>query len=121
ADRVICADFRQALAELTLTPLTYLVIVTRGHRHDKVCLRQVVTQPAAYIGMIGSRRRVRILLDELKAEGILPEYLSRVHSPIGLAIGAETPAEIAVSILAEIVAARNGTKGQSLQLVKGSD
>ncbi|HEX3032911.1 MAG TPA: XdhC/CoxI family protein [Bacillota bacterium] len=103
AERVICDSFEKALKGLEITPDTYIVIVTRGHRHDRVCLEQVVSSPAGYLGMIGSRRRVKALLADLEADGVSPELLNRIHAPIGLAIGAETPAEIAVSIIGEII------------------
>ncbi|MGC7872023.1 XdhC family protein [Desulfosporosinus sp. SYSU MS00001] len=103
ADTVICADFAQALERITITPQTFVVIVTRGHRYDKVCLEKVIRQPAAYIGMIGSRKRVKALKAELEEEGVSAELLQNLHSPIGLKIGAETPEEIAVSILSELI------------------
>jgi xanthine dehydrogenase accessory factor len=83
---------------------SYLIIVTRGHASDEVVLEQVVKLPVAYIGMIGSRSKVKAILDHLKAEGVEQEMIDRVHSPIGLKINAETPEEIAVSIMAEIIA-----------------
>lgn len=103
ADRIVCNNFASALQEISITPSTYIVIVTRGHRYDYECLREVIASPAAYIGMIGSRRRVQGVKERLLAEGVAPELLERLHAPIGLAIGAETPAEIAVSIIAEII------------------
>jgi xanthine dehydrogenase accessory factor len=103
ADRVICDNFEKAIDSITFNPQTFVVIVTRGHRYDKVCLRKVIHQPVAYIGMIGSRRRVKALKAELEAEGIPGELLQRLYSPIGLNIGAETPEEIAVSILSELI------------------
>ncbi|EEG77314.1 XdhC family protein [Dethiobacter alkaliphilus] len=104
-ERVICADFVPALDSITTWENTYIVIVTRGHRHDKLCLKAVAEKPAAYVGMIGSRRRVKTVLQELIDEGVAEKAVEKVHSPIGLDIGAQTPAEIAVSILAEIVCA----------------
>lgn len=102
-DEVICESFASALDKIPIDPSTYIVIVTRGHRHDYYCLRRVISSPAAYIGMIGSSRKVKGIIEGLEAEGIPRERLARVHAPIGLDIGAETPAEIAVSILAEII------------------
>lgn len=103
ADRVICDNFEQALAGFDIGPGTYTVIVTRGHEHDRDCLRMVTKRPAAYIGMIGSRRKVKAVMKQLAEEGIPPEKLAAVFSPIGLDIGAETPEEIALSIMAEVV------------------
>lgn len=116
ASQVICQDFGQALREIQIGPETFVVIVTRGHRHDHLCLRQVVTQPSAYVGMIGSRHRVRALMAQLQEEGIPAELLERVHSPIGLDIAAETPEEIAVSIIAELIKIHRGGKAQSMKI-----
>lgn len=103
ADRILCDDFERALDSITINPQTYVVIVTRGHRYDKVCLRKVIHQPAGYIGMIGSRKRVKALKEELEREGVSSEALLKLYSPIGLKIGAETPEEIAVCILGELI------------------
>lgn len=103
ADKVICNDFLHALADIELSSKSFIIIVTRGHRHDKQCLRAVVNRPNAYIGMIGSKRRVKALMAEMHNEGIPHEALTKVHSPIGVDIGAQTPEEIAVSILAEVI------------------
>jgi len=103
ADTVICNNFEQAIDGITINPQTFVVIITRGHRYDKVCLQKVIHQPAAYIGMIGSRKRVKALIAELEEEGVPSELLKKLYSPIGLKIGAETPEEIAVSILGELI------------------
>ncbi|WP_258358487.1 XdhC family protein [Moorella sulfitireducens] len=103
ADRIICKNFTAALQDIKITPATFIVIVTRGHRYDYECLRAVIASPAAYIGMIGSRRRVRGVKERLVEEGVGEDLLERIHAPIGLDIGAETPTEIAVSIMAEII------------------
>ncbi len=95
-------------AEYGLGPTAYLVIVTRGHRHDGVVLAQALATRAAYVGMIGSRRKREAIFQAMREKGFAPDDLARVHSPIGLAIGAETPEEIAVSIIAELIAARAG-------------
>jgi xanthine dehydrogenase accessory factor len=84
------------------------VIVTRGHALDEEVLRAVIDSDAAYVGMIGSRRKVRIIFGHLRDDGIDEALIERVHSPIGLDIGSETPAEIAVSILAELIRERRG-------------
>ena len=108
---LIADDFVVALQSLQITPASHIVIVTRGHRHDEICLQEVIAKPARYIGMIGSRRRTTTIRERLKREGIAPELLRRVHAPIGLDIGALTPEEIAVAILAEIVLTRRGGTG----------
>jgi xanthine dehydrogenase accessory factor len=99
------------LQSLNITPATHIVIVTRGHRHDEICLQAVIDQPARYIGMIGSRRRTTTIRERLKREGVAPELLRRVHAPIGLDIGALTPEEIALAIMAEVVLVRRGGTG----------
>lgn len=108
ADNVICGDFTKVLSEYPITTNTFIVIVTRGHKQDEISLRAVARSPARYIGMIGSRRRVTAVLQHLLAEGVPRAAIERVHTPIGLDIGAETPAEIAVSIIAEIIKERRG-------------
>src|SRR5262245_56751443 len=109
--RLVTSDFTEALRELKITQASHVVIVTRGHRHDEICLREVIEKPARYIGMIGSRRRATTIRDHMRGEGVGAENLRRVHSPIGLDIGAITPEEIALAILAEIVLARRGGSG----------
>jgi xanthine/CO dehydrogenase XdhC/CoxF family maturation factor len=109
--RLITGDFTEALRALKITQASHLVIVTRGHRHDEICLREVIEKPARYIGMIGSRRRATTIREHMRREGVGAEHLRRVHSPIGLDIGAITPEEIALAILAEIILARRGGSG----------
>ena len=111
ADQVIADDFGPTLANLKITRATYIVIITRGHQYDEESLMEVAESPAAYIGMIGSRRRVQAVSDNLAAIGFNREKLDRVRAPIGLEIGAQTPEEIAVSIMAEIIAVRRGGRG----------
>ena len=114
ADKVIRGRFDEVLRDLPVDRSTYIVCVTRGHKHDETSLRQVVGKPAAYIGMIGSRRRVSAVLQHLVEEGADPEAVARVRTPIGLDIGAETPEEIAVAIMAEVIQVRRGGSGQPL-------
>jgi len=109
--RLITGDFTEALRALRITQASHVVIVTRGHRHDEICLREVIEKPARYIGMIGSRRRATTIREHMRREGVGAEDLRRVHSPIGLDIGAITPEEIALAILAEITLARRGGSG----------
>src|SRR5680860_199222 len=110
AEQVICATFSKALAEMAWLANTYVVIVTRGHRWDEECLRGVIEKPLDYLGMIGSLRRVKAVLEKIVEEGFSSEAAESVHSPIGLNIGAQTPAEIAISIMAEIINQRRGGK-----------
>jgi len=106
ARQVIAEDFDKALASLAPAESAYLVIATRGHRDDMRVLRWAVQTPARYIGMIGSKRKAITVYRALIAEGLEPALFDRVHSPVGLDIGAITPEEIAVSILAELIAVR---------------
>ena len=106
AARVVCAPFLKALDALGSRESDYYVILTRGHAHDRDCLEHVLRGKYAYAGMIGSRTKVAAVKAALEAAGIAREILDGVHSPIGLSIGAQTPAEIAVSILGEIIQER---------------
>ena len=116
ADRIVVADFADPFGGIEIGPRSHVVLVTRGHRYDYDCalaLARAGAEPA-YVGMIGSRRRVRAAFELLAAEGFDEERLARIHAPIGLDIGAETPAEIAVAIAAEIVLATRGGTGEPL-------
>ena len=106
ARQVIAEDFDEGLKKLSPGESSYIVIATRGHRDDMRVLRWVVQTPARYIGMIGSKRKAITVYRELVKEGLKPELFDRVHSPVGLDIGAITPEEIAVSIAAELIGMR---------------
>jgi len=108
AQETLAMEFPGLMQKLPIDEAAYLVIVTRGHMHDKTVLEQALRTNARYIGMIGSRRKRDIIYRKLLEEGFTEEDLARVHAPIGLDIGAETPAEIAVSIVAELIVARAG-------------
>ena len=110
ADNVICDTFANGLAQIPSDDDTYFVIVTRAHRWDRECLRIISGKPHAYVGMMGSKRRVSLVLNELRKEGIPEEFLGSVCTPIGLKIGAETPEEIAVSVMAQIIEIKNWDK-----------
>ncbi|OGO50797.1 MAG: hypothetical protein A2148_03720 [Chloroflexi bacterium RBG_16_68_14] len=114
ADRVICGGLVEELRRFPIDASTYIVLVSRGHKQDELSLREVVASDAAYVGMIGSVRRVSTVLTHLAREGCPREALERVHTPIGLDIGAETPEEIAVSVVAELIAVRRGGSGRKL-------
>lgn len=114
--RVICQDFAAFFASYQLHRLSHIVLVTRGHKLDEDCLRALVGRGSPfYLGMIGSRRRTRAVLEELRAEGVGPDWLARIYAPIGLNIGALTPEEISVSILSEMILIRRGGRGGSLR------
>lgn len=106
AREVISEDFELALKKVEPTESSYIVIVTRGHRDDMRVLRWAVQTPARYIGMIGSKRKVLTTYKELENQGLSPELFDRVKAPVGLEIGAVTPEEIAVAIVAEMIAFR---------------
>ncbi|MFP4020851.1 MAG: XdhC family protein [Halanaerobium sp.] len=106
ADQLLLLPYIDYFSNVLISENDYLVIVTRGHQHDYQVLKNVINSEAAYIGMIGSSRKIKNVYDQLREDGISEEKLSEVHSPIGLEIGSETPAEIAVAIAAELVAVR---------------
>lgn len=120
AHALLSMDFSRPFEGLVLHRWTHVVLVTRGHKYDYECLRRVLHADSlpAYIGMIGSRRRVRATFDALLAEGISRDRLAQVHAPIGLDIGGETPAEIAVSVAAELVHHWRGGTGRPLSQVE---
>jgi xanthine dehydrogenase accessory factor len=109
AREVVAEDFDQACARLIPSESSYIVIVTRGHRDDMRVLRWAVQTPARYIGMIGSKRKTIAIYKELINEGMDPVLFERVSAPVGLEIGAVTPEEIAVAIVAELIAVRRGS------------
>lgn len=119
ADRVICGDFEETLKALESDSNTYFVMVTRGHKQDELSLRVVLGKPWAYAGMIGSKRRTGAVLQHLEEEGFPRALLDRVNTPIGLDIGAETPEEIAVSIVAELIMVRRGGTGRQMYYRRG--
>lgn len=103
ADEVLVQDFKSASSQFQIDESSYIVIVTRGHLSDEMVLEWAIKTKARYIGMIGSKKKVKTVYSHLQSRGISQEMLKRVHAPIGLEINAETPEEIAVSILAEII------------------
>lgn len=119
ANQVIAADFEATIATLHPSASSFLVIVTRGHRDDMRVLGWAVKTAARYVGMIGSRRKVLSIYNELEKAGMERELFERVHAPIGLDIGAVTPEEIGVAIVAEMIAVRRNVtvtgKSKSLQ------
>ncbi|MCR5789250.1 MAG: XdhC family protein [Lachnospiraceae bacterium] len=126
ADEVIASPFEQALREVYSDPFTYFVIVTRGHRWDEACLRVISEKKHAYIGMMGSKARIRVVKENLLNEGYDPEILGSLYAPIGLRIGSETPEEIAVSVMAEIIQVKSGAKDSPfpkdiLRAINGSE
>jgi len=120
---VIAADFAVSLRDLNLNHSTFVVVITRGHEHDADCLMEILKKETAYVGLIGSRRRVRFVLEMLEKKGIAKERLQEVFTPIGTPIGAESPEEIALSIIAELVCVRRkgSQQARALRTVVGID
>lgn len=113
--RCIVGDIGQqlkALASKEIGPSVYALIVTRGHAHDEEALFHLATTAAGYVGLIGSKRKIKLIFDDLRARGIQRDVLKKVHAPLGLDIGSQTVMEIAVSIVAELIAVRN--RGQTI-------
>jgi xanthine dehydrogenase accessory factor len=108
ATEVVVEDIPTWIGRSALPPHAYVVIVTRGHTNDLEALRALAPRDLRYLGLIGSRAKVARIYDALTADGMPADSLSRVHAPIGLDIGAVTPQEIAVSILAELIAVKHG-------------
>jgi xanthine dehydrogenase accessory factor len=107
AKRLIVGPIDTALSGLEIDSSTFCIIVTRGHNHDEEALYHLAETPAGYVGMIGSKRKIKLIFDDLLAEGVSREALARVHAPLGFNIGSQTVPEIAVSIVAELIAYRN--------------
>jgi xanthine dehydrogenase accessory factor len=103
---VVAGEFDDVVKQIAPTETSFIVIATRGHRGDMRVLRWAVDAPARYVGMIGSRRKVLAIYQELEKEGVAPGKFDRVHAPIGFDIGATTPEEIAVAVVAEMIAVR---------------
>ena len=110
ADEIIIGDIAEELRNYPVDHLTYAVIVTRGHQHDEEALHSVVESNARYVGLIGSRRKIKLIYDDLRDMGISEETLAKVYAPIGLDINSKTVPEIAVSIAAQLIQVRNSTK-----------
>lgn len=106
ADEIIVESIEKALKHIKITPSTYIIIVTRGHLQDQEVLASVIKSDAAYLGMIGSRKKNATVFQHLEEQGVSEQELKKVHAPIGIDIGAQTPEEIAVSIIAEIIQVR---------------
>lgn len=112
AGQVLCDSFEHAIQQLRITKYDFVCVITRGHRHDALCLRALLSgDMPRYLGLIGSRRRTIELFKLLEEEGYDREKIDSIHTPIGLAIGAETPKEIAISILAELILHRSSQSG----------
>ncbi len=120
ADEVICADFEEALDAFPITSDTSIVLVTRGHKQDELSLRKCLGRGARYLGMIGSRRRSATVLEHLVEEGFDRDEIARVRTPIGLDIHAESPEEIAIAVMAEVIMLRKGGEGAPMYYRKAA-
>lgn len=109
AERLIIGDVGATLKQMgpALTPAHFCLVVTRGHNHDEEALFHLAPTAASYVGMIGSKRKIKLIFEDLLAKGISQEALKRVHAPLGFEIGSQTVPEIAISIVAELIACRN--------------
>ena len=107
ADQVFCGDYRELLQQIPDSSDNYFVCMTRGHRFDRDCLLEILKKPHAYVGMMSSRKRSFLMKKDLVQEGFSEELAESLHAPIGLSIGAQTPAEIALSVISEIVKVRS--------------
>ena len=116
ATHIIADDYNNSFKQLNFTNRTFIVIVTHGHQHDEQVLQKCIQKQFFYLGMIGSKHKVATVLKNLEKKGTSPELISKVHSPIGLKIGAETPFEISISILAEIIAIRQNVSVDSFSM-----
>lgn len=112
ADKIIVKETKEALTYFNINPSTYIIVLTRGHLKDEEVLTSVIRSGAAYIGMIGSRKKNTTIFQRLAKKGISQEELKKVHAPIGIDIGAQTPEEIAVSIIAQIIQYRGSHKSK---------
>jgi xanthine dehydrogenase accessory factor len=115
ADSFRVGPWEEVLGNLTVNSSSFLFVATREHQFDLICLRFAVQSPARYIGMLGSRKKTRMLFDTLEKEGIDRANLERVFVPVGLDIGSETPEEIAISIAAEMIAVRKNIDIRSMK------
>lgn len=113
AKEIICGEFSEVMQNVNYGKDSYYIIATRGHSHDGICLVDALKKPHTYIGMIGSRRKVAVLNEHLRSLGFTDEEISSVHTPIGLSIGAQTPEEISISIMAEVIGVRRTEKIES--------
>lgn len=107
ADDVLLNSFPEGIATIENQENTFYVVVTRGHQYDLACLSAIAKKQSAYVGMMGSRKRALLAKETLQKEGICQAFIEKIHTPIGMEIHAETPNEIAVSIMAEVIAYKN--------------
>lgn len=112
AEEIVIDDFSEVVDKLSFTGAEYAVVVTRGHKHDATILEKLLLKPTKYVGMIGSRRKNKLIFDHLMTKGVTSEEIARVHAPVGIDLGSETPQEIALSIAAQLVQVRRNCGDQ---------
>ena len=110
AERLESGEFNKLIDSYDFNDYTYVTIVTRGHLQDAECVKSIIRKNKKYLGLIGSRRKISLILEDLHESGYTKEEIDKIHAPIGLDIGAETPEEIAISIMAEIIGEKYGKK-----------
>lgn len=108
AVRIVCAPYAQALQHITFSDSTYIVIMTHGHENDELLLRACIGEKYKYLGLIASKRKVSLFFEKMEQDGIKRDILAGIYMPVGFDIGSDTPAEIAVSIVAQLIAVRGG-------------
>lgn len=113
AERIVVTDFGTAFSDIPVDSNTFILIVTRGHSHDQIATEQAVQTPARYVGLVGSRRKIKLIVENLLERGLTKGHFKNLVAPIGLPIGSETPEEIAVSVVAELIAVRKGVHQRS--------
>ncbi len=113
AQELVVGPYESGLEEIQISQTSFVLVVTRGHSHDQTALEQAIQTQARYVGLVGSRRKIQLIVKNLIEKGYAPEAFDRLYAPIGLAIGSETPEEIAVSVVAEVVAIRKGVHQRS--------
>ncbi len=116
ANQILCKPYGQALKELTFDANTFVVVVTNSHAYDELVLKHCAPLKSAYLGAIGSDTKTKKILGDLKKEGISPQVIEGIHMPIGLNIGAQTPEEIGISIMAELIAVKYDANVQAASM-----
>ncbi len=113
AQEVIVDSFAKSLKQTAVTDNSFILIVTRGHGHDQIALEKAIGSNARYVGLLGSRRKIQIIVENLVRKGCSRKAFAKLYAPIGIEIGSETPEEIAISVLAELIAIRKGVHGRN--------
>lgn len=107
-DEVVLSEFPEAFEHVSVDENCYILVVTRGHKHDQAATEAAIRTPARYVGLVGSRRKIKLIVEALLEKSIAADLFEKLYAPIGLDIGSETPEEIAVSVAAELIAVEKG-------------